>query len=44
MASRNIFKISPGMPNRPTDFFFPIVDNSFLIMLIRMLKGLPELV
>ena len=39
MTSPNIFKISPGMPFRPTDFFFQIVDNSFLITLIRIVKG-----
>jgi hypothetical protein len=36
------FKISPGMPSGPTDFFFLIAENSFLIMLILMVKGLPD--
>jgi hypothetical protein len=35
-------KISPGMPTGPKDFFLPIVDNRFLIILILMLKGLPD--
>jgi len=40
MASPPDFKISPGMPSGPgmppgpTDFFLPIADNRFLIMLI----------
>jgi hypothetical protein len=38
------FKISPGMPSSPTDFFLPIVDNRFLIMLILMVKGLHDYV
>jgi len=42
MASPNNFKISPGMPSRPTDFFSPIVYNIFFIMLILILKGLPD--
>ena len=39
MASSPNFKISPGMPTLSTDFFFPIADNRFLIMLILMVKG-----
>ena len=27
------------MPSRPTDLFFPIVDNSLLIMVILMMKS-----
>ena len=42
MASPTNFKISPGMPSGPTDFFIPIADNHFLIMLILMVKGLPD--
>ena len=41
-AAPPTFKISPGMPSGPTDFFFPISDNRFLIMLILMVKGLPD--
>ena len=44
MASLPNFKISPGMPSGPTDFFLAIVDNRFLIMLILMVKGLPDCV
>ena len=44
MASLPNFKISPGMPSGPTDFFPPIVDNRFLIMLILTVKGLPDCV
>ena len=40
MASPPNSKISPEMSNVPTDFFFPIADNRFLIMLILMVKGL----
>jgi hypothetical protein len=42
MASRNNFKISPGMPSVAPDFFFPIFYNSVLIMLIEMVNRLPE--
>jgi len=42
MASPPNFKIFPGMPSGPTDFFFLIADNCFLIMLILMVKGLPD--
>jgi hypothetical protein len=42
MASPPNFKISPGMQSGPTDFFFPIADNRFLIMLIIMVKGYPD--
>jgi hypothetical protein len=44
MASPSNFKITPGMPSGPTDFFLPIIDNRFLIMLILMVKGLPDFV
>ena len=37
VASPPNFKISPGMPSGPTDFFLPIVDNRFLIMLIEVI-------
>ena len=33
-ASPPNFKISPGMPFGPTDFFLPIADNRFLILLV----------
>jgi hypothetical protein len=39
MASPPIFCISPGMPTVPTDLFFPIAANRFLIMLILVVKG-----
>ena len=39
MASPSNFKISSEMPSGPTDFFLPIADNPFLIMLIL---GLPD--
>ena len=42
MDSPPNFKISPGMPSGPTDLLFPIADNRFLIMLILMVKGLPD--
>jgi hypothetical protein len=42
VASSPNFKISPGMPSVPTDFFLPIADNRFLIMLILMVKVLPD--
>jgi hypothetical protein len=38
MAFPPNFKIFPGMPSDPTDFFLPIVYNLFLIMLILMVK------
>jgi len=44
MASPPNFKISPGMPLDPTDFFLLIADNRFLVMLLQMLKGLPVFV
>ena len=44
MASLPNFKISPGMPTGPTEFFLPFTDNRFLIMLILMVKGLPDCV
>ena len=42
MASSLDFKIFPGMPSGSTNFFLPIADNHFLIMLILMVKGLPD--
>ena len=42
MASPPNFKISPGMSFGPTDFFLPIADNRFLIMLILMVNGLSD--
>ena len=42
MASPPNFKISPGVSSGPTDFILPIADNRFLIMLIIMVKGLPD--
>jgi len=44
MASPPNFKIAPEMPSGPTDFFFLIADNLFLVMLIVMVKGLPDYV
>ena len=44
MASPPNFKISPGRPSGPTDFFLPIDDNRVLIMLILTVKGLPHCV
>jgi len=38
VASPTNFKISPRMPSSPMDFFFPIADNCFLIMLKLMVK------
>jgi len=40
MGSPPNFKISPGMPSGLTDFFLPIADNRFLIMLILNGEGL----
>ena len=42
MASSPNFKISPGMSSDWTDFFLPIADSSFYIMLILMVKVLPD--
>jgi hypothetical protein len=42
MAFPPNFKICPGMPSGPTDFFFPIADNRFLMMLVLTMKGLSE--
>jgi hypothetical protein len=42
MASPRNFKNCPGMPSGPTDFFFPIADKGFLMMLMLTVKGLPE--
>ena len=42
MASQLNFKISPGMPSGSADFFLPIADNRFLIMLIIIVKGLSD--
>jgi hypothetical protein len=39
MASPPNFKISPGMPSGPTDFFFPIAADRFLMLFILMVKG-----
>jgi hypothetical protein len=44
MAFLPNFKISPGMSSVLTDFFLPIVDNCFLIVIILMVKGLPDCV
>jgi hypothetical protein len=41
MASPPNFKISPGMITGPIEFFFPIADKTFHIMLIVMMNGLP---
>ena len=42
MASPRNFKISPGISSGPTDFFHQIADNPFVIILIIMVKGLPD--
>jgi len=42
MASPPNIKISPGKPTGLKNFFLPIVDNRFLIMLILMAKGLTD--
>ena len=42
MASPRNFNISPVMTFGQTDFFFPIVDKRFLIMLILMVNGSPD--
>ena len=42
MASQPNFKISTGMSFGPTDFFLPVADNRFLIMVILMVNGLPD--
>ena len=44
MAFPPNIKISPGIPSGPTDFTLPVADNHFLVMLILMLKGLPDFV
>jgi len=44
MASPPNFKISPEMSSGPTDFFFPIDDNRFRVMLIVTVKDLPDYV
>jgi len=43
MASTPNFKISPGMPSDPTDFFLPIDDYRFPMILILMMKVYPIL-
>ena len=42
MASPLNFKISLGMHSGLTDFFLLIADDHFLIMLVLMVKGLPD--
>jgi hypothetical protein len=42
MTSLPNSKISPGIPSGPTDFFSPIANIHFLIMLVLMIKGLPD--
>jgi hypothetical protein len=42
MASPPGFKISPEIQPGPTDLFFPIAAIFFLMILISMVKGLPE--
>jgi len=42
MASPSNFNISQGIPFGPMGFFLPIAGNRFLIMLILMVKGLPD--
>jgi hypothetical protein len=38
MSSLPNFKISSGMPSGPMDFFLPVADNLFLIIVILMVK------
>jgi hypothetical protein len=42
VASPPNFKISPGMPSGPTDFFLPIDVNHFLITLMLTVKSFSE--
>jgi hypothetical protein len=44
MASKPSFRILPGTPSGPTDLFFLIAASRFLIILMLMVKGSPELV
>jgi hypothetical protein len=44
MASPPNVKLSPGMSSGTTDLLLPNADNRFLIMLILMVKGLPDFV
>ena len=43
-ASTTNYKISSGIPSGPTDFFLPIADNLFLIVLLVTVKGLSDYV
>jgi len=43
MASPPNFRISPGTPAGPADLFLPIFGNLFLIILVLIIKVLPEL-
>jgi hypothetical protein len=43
MASPPSFKISPETLCGPTDLFLPIAANFFLMILVLMAKGSPEL-
>jgi len=42
MASTPKFKISPEIPSGTMDFFIPIADIRFLVLLILMVNGLPD--
>jgi hypothetical protein len=42
MASPPNCNFSPKMPSGPKDFFLPIANNQFLVVLILMVKGLPD--
>jgi hypothetical protein len=43
MVSQPNFKISPETLSGPIDFFLPIAVNFFLMILLLMAKGSPEL-
>jgi hypothetical protein len=43
MVSPPNFRISPGIPSGPTDFFLKILDNLFLITLVLIINVSPEL-
>jgi hypothetical protein len=43
MASSPSFRIYPGMPSDPIDLYFPIAAILFLMILVSVIKGSPEL-
>jgi hypothetical protein len=44
MDSAPNFSISPKIPSGPIDLFFPIAATLFLMILVSVVKGTPELV